>query len=176
LSRLSRARPRIAAYPFTTLQPELGIVELSGERRMVLADIPGLIAGAHQGAGLGDAFLRHIERTRVIVHLVDTCPVDGASPAAAYDTVRRELAAYSAALAEKPELVVAAKIDLAESDAPACDLAEAIGVTVLPVSAVSGQGLEPLTERLWTMLSGFHRETPPKRYNLPTPPHSRSDA
>ncbi|MBN1490704.1 MAG: GTPase ObgE, partial [Phycisphaerae bacterium] len=100
LSRLSRARPKIADYPFTTLEPQLGIVELSGYRRFVMADIPGLIEGAHEGVGLGDAFLRHIERTRVLVHLVDACPMDGSpTPVEAYRTIREELSKYSATLA-----------------------------------------------------------------------------
>jgi GTP-binding protein len=111
---VSRARPKIADYPFTTLEPQLGIVELSNYRRFVLADIPGLIEGAHEGVGLGDDFLRHIERTRVIVHLIDVHPLPGQpSPAAAYTIIRNELQKYSQALADKPELVVANKIDLA---------------------------------------------------------------
>src|SRR5690606_13386779 len=110
LSRVSRAKPKIADYPFTTLVPNLGIVDLPGYRRFVVADVPGLVAGAHEGVGLGDQFLRHIERTRVILHLVDLFPMEGSpSPVEAYHTIRRELERYSPALAEKPELVVANK-------------------------------------------------------------------
>mgnify|MGYP005836370483 CR=1 FL=1 len=154
LSRLSRARPKIADYPFTTLEPQLGIVELSGFRRFVMADIPGLIEGAHEGVGLGDAFLRHIERTRVLLHLVDICPLEGAPPPAeAYHVIRGELAKYSQGLAAKPELVVANKMDLTGAAEHLDALREAIGAPVLSISAVTGRGLEPMSERLWQMLS-----------------------
>ncbi|MCP4245488.1 MAG: GTPase ObgE, partial [bacterium] len=117
LSRLSKARPKIADYAFTTLQPQLGIVALSGHRRFVMADLPGLIEGAHEGTGLGDAFLRHIERTRVILHLVDVQPPPGEpAPADAYRMIRRELQAYSQLLADKPEIVAANKIDLLDDE------------------------------------------------------------
>lgn len=172
LSRVSKARPKIAAYPFTTLQPQLGIVELSGERRIVVADIPGLIEGAHEGAGLGDAFLRHIERTRVIVHLVDLCPLDGRPPAQAYHTIRRELQEYSAALAGKPEIVVGNKLDLAASDERLEGLGAALGTEVLGISAATGQGVGELIERIWSLLGGV-REPQAPGYDLPTPPHLR---
>src|SRR5208282_683508 len=105
LSRLSRATPEIGAYPFTTKHPNLGLVTLGGERVFVLADLPGLIEGAHSGIGLGHEFLRHVERTRVLVHLVEPLPPDGADPLENYRIIRRELALYSAALADKPEVV-----------------------------------------------------------------------
>ena len=153
LSRLSAARPKIADYPFTTLQPQLGIVQLSDHRRFVLADIPGLIEGAHEGAGLGDAFLRHIERTRVILHVVDVgSEWTAMPPIEAYQTIRAELAKYSPLLAEKEELVVANKIDLTGGREAAESLAAAIGKEVLPVSAVSGIGLPIMVERLWGMI------------------------
>ena len=118
LSRLSSAHPKIADYPFTTLQPQLGIVEGPDDVRFVMADIPGLLEGAHRGVGLGDEFLRHIERTRVILHVVDAAPAEGAPrPDAAYAVVRRELAAYSAELAARPEMVVANKLDLTDAQA-----------------------------------------------------------
>lgn len=173
LSRISKARPKIAAYPFTTIKPQLGIVELSGERRMVVADIPGLIKGAHEGAGLGDAFLRHIERTRVIVHLVDVCPADGRSPVEAYRTIRSELTDYSAKLAQTPEIVVASKLDLVDSADCVSDLSRTIGVEVLGISAVTGHGLAELTERLWASLRKVH-EPPKRRFDLPVPPHMES--
>src|SRR5204863_1155861 len=113
LSVISAARPKIAAYPFTTLDPQLGIAPLSGDRRIVVADIPGLIEGAHKGAGLGHDFLRHIERTKVIVHLLDLFPPDGSDPAENYRTIRKELESFSPALAAKEELIAANKIDLA---------------------------------------------------------------
>src|SRR3954469_19717551 len=116
LSVISAARPKIADYPFTTLEPQLGIVDLSGERRMVVADIPGLIEGAQGGAGLGHSFLRHIERTKVIVHLLDLYPPDGSSPADNYKTIRKELEAFSKELAKKREIIAANKIDLSTDD------------------------------------------------------------
>ncbi|MCH7884864.1 MAG: GTPase ObgE [Planctomycetes bacterium] len=151
LSRLSRARPKIADYPFTTLQPQLGIAELSDHRRLVLADIPGLIEGAHKGTGLGDEFLRHIERTRLILHVVDVgTGVEQTPPAKAYQTIRSELAQYSPELAAKEELVVGNKIDLTGGPESALALAEAIGKAVLPVSAVAGLGLPTMLETLWS--------------------------
>src|SRR5947199_859627 len=112
LSRLSRAQPEIADYPFTTKHPNLGLVGLGGERAFVLADLPGLIEGAHSGVGLGHEFLRHVERTRVLVHLVEPFPADGSDPVANYRTIRRELELYSGVLAAKPELVVLSKSEL----------------------------------------------------------------
>jgi GTPase len=155
LSRISRARPKIADYPFTTLTPNLGIVALSGFRRFVVADIPGLIEGAHEGAGLGDTFLRHIERTRILLHLVDLFPFEGQlEPASAYRTIRGELEKYSAVLASKPELIVANKLDLADRDPPElAALAESLNVEVMGISAVSGVGLEAVVNRLWQMLA-----------------------
>jgi len=151
LSRLSKAHPKIAEYPFTTLEPQLGIVELPGHRRFVLADIPGLIEGAHEGAGLGDAFLKHIERTRMLLHLVDVgSDLTPAPPVDAYRMVRSELAKHSPALTAKPEVVAATKVDLTGGEAAARELAAAIGRQVLPISAVSGKGMERLVEVLWT--------------------------
>lgn len=153
LSRLSRARPKIADYPFTTLRPQLGIVELSGHRRMVLADIPGLIEGAHEGAGLGDAFLRHIERTRVIMHVVDVgSEMAPMKPVAAYRAIRNELSKYSQALAEKEEIIVANKVDLTGGLEATKELSDAVEAEVLAVSAVAGTGLRELTERLWRVV------------------------
>jgi GTP-binding protein len=173
LSRLSKARPKIADYPFTTLQPQLGIVELSGYRRFVLADLPGLIEGAHQGGGLGDAFLRHIERTRVILHLVDVQPPQGQpSPDQAYRAIRKELQAYSELLASKPEVVAANKIDLIADDEPVRRLAEQIGQGVLAISAVTGQGLPILTERLAEEVAKCREDTP-GLVQLPPGPHRR---
>ena len=111
ISRLSAARPKIANYPFTTLQPEPGVVELEDYRSFVVADIPGLIAGAHLGQGLGIQFLRHIERTKVLLHLVDLAGDHGRDPVVDYETVNRELAAFNPAMLQKPTLVVASKID-----------------------------------------------------------------
>jgi len=151
LSRLSKARPKIAAYPFTTLHPHLGIVEMPRYRRFVMADIPGLIEGAHEGAGLGDAFLRHIERTRILVHMVDICPTDG-EPADHYRAIRRELRQYSASLAEKREIVVANKMDLTDAEENLRELRGRLGCEVVAISAVTGRGIEELTERVWQTL------------------------
>jgi len=151
LSRVSAARPKVAAYPFTTLTPCLGIVELSGFRRFVMADIPGLIEGAHAGAGLGDEFLRHIERTRLLVHMVDICPLTG-EPSQDYFAVRGELKKYSAALAEKREIIVANKMDLTGSLPNLHKLRETTGAEVVAISAVTGEGLSELMERIWAAL------------------------
>jgi GTP-binding protein len=155
LSRVSRARPKIADYPFTTLVPNLGIVSLSGYRSFVMADMPGLIEGAHEGVGLGDRFLRHTERTRVLLHLIDLFPVAGQpTPAEAYRIIRRELEKYSASLAGKPELVVANKLDLTPEDNPAefSRLREELGEDVMGISAVSGKGVDAVVEGIWRML------------------------
>jgi len=161
LSRLSKARPKVADYPFTTLQPQLGIVELSNHRRMVLADIPGLIEGAHKGAGLGVEFLRHVERTRVILHLIDVASdLSPVAPAEAYRIIRNELAQYSPVLAEKEELIVANKIDLTGGRENADSLARAIDRPVLPISAVAGVGLSEMEEKLWRIILKTKLETP----------------
>src|SRR6266850_5498377 len=114
ISTVSAARPKIADYPFTTLEPHLGVVDLGDFRTFVIADIPGLIEGAHRGAGLGDRFLRHIERTQVLLHLVDVSSASGRDPVQDYETVNRELRAYNPALAERLQIVVATKIDAIE--------------------------------------------------------------
>jgi GTP-binding protein len=150
LSRLSAARPKIADYPFTTLMPQLGIAELDAERRLVIADIPGLIEGASEGAGLGLDFLRHIERTRVLVHMIDILPVDGSDPVEAYKQIRSELEAYSPKLAGKAEILVANKMDLSGASEALADLRTALpGKQIFALSAVAGTGLRPLLEALW---------------------------
>lgn len=161
LAALTRAHPKIADYPFTTLSPQLGLAELDAERRLVLADIPGLIEGAAKGAGLGHDFLRHVERTRILVHLLDAQPVDGSDPAVNYEIVRRELAEYSGELAEKRELVVLNKTDLmadpAEIEARANDLAARLQLTpgrdLIAISGATGRGTRELLERLWKSLN-----------------------
>jgi GTPase len=153
LSVVSAARPKIADYPFTTLDPQLGIAELSGDRRIVLADIPGLIEGAQHGAGLGHAFLRHIERTKVIVHLLDMFPMDGSDPAANYRKIRGELEAFSPELAQKREIVAANKMDLAVNDDALAKLQDELtDVEIFPISGATRQGVENLLEELWRML------------------------
>ena len=154
LSRLSNATPRIADYPFTTLEPYLGVVHRSDSRRFVLADLPGLIEGAHAGKGLGDRFLRHVERTRVIVHLVDLFPVEGADPADAWRTVRAELEAYGQGLAQRPEVVIGTKADLGDAAAAARRLSAAIGRPVLAASGVSGAGLKEVVRAIAAAIPG----------------------
>ncbi len=149
ISRCSAARPKIADYPFTTLEPVLGIVELSDIRRLVLADIPGLIEGSHEGAGLGIEFLKHIERTRIIVHILDIMPTDGSAPAENYKAIRKELKLYSKTLAEKQELIVANKIDLDPDGRIVKELKKKIRKKIYLVSAVTGAGVKELTETLW---------------------------
>ena len=176
LARLTHAKPKIAAYPFTTLQPQLGIVELPGQRRFTMADLPGLIEGAHRGAGLGDEFLRHIERTRVLLHLVDvgSCASDAEAPDA-YRVIRRELSAYSPQLAEKPELVVASKIDLTNAADRVQSLAHAIQCPVLGISAVTGVGLRDVVESLWRLVNENRREAQPDEpEEMSLPPHIRA--
>lgn len=176
LSRVSKAEPKIADYPFTTLRPQLGIVELSGGRRFVMADIPGLIEGAHRGAGLGDEFLRHIERTRTILHVVDVgSEFCEQSPVEAYRTIRRELGEYSPALEAKEELVVGNKTDLPSATEALEELSAEVGGQVLAISAATGEGLSALMEKLWSAVEREKRpETAPVAPSLPVPPHRRT--
>lgn len=176
LARLTHAKPKVADYPFTTLTPQLGIIELSGQRRLVLADLPGLIEGAHHGAGLGDEFLRHIERTRVIMHVVDVgSDLAGISPAEAYRIIRHELASYSEVLAQKPVLVVGNKIDLTDGRQQADALAAEIGEPVYAVSAVTGTGLPDVVEAAWRLVNSARPpEESDAKEELPVPPHIRA--
>jgi len=144
LSRLSRARPKIAAYPFTTKHPNLGLVQIDADRGFVMADIPGLIEGAHAGAGLGHEFLRHIERTGILVHLVEPEPMDATDPIANYHIIRGELEQYSVDLAARQEITVVTKADLPRAEEVRRQLAELLGRDVLLISAVTGLGLNQL--------------------------------
>ncbi|MGE3191662.1 MAG: GTPase ObgE, partial [Vicinamibacterales bacterium] len=156
ISRISAARPKIADYPFTTLTPHLGVVTMSDERSFVVADVPGLIEGAHSGHGLGHQFLRHIERTKVLVHLVDVSGASGRDPVADFDTIRQELALYNAELLEKPEVVVASKIDAVDDAGRVAALEARAGALDLPflaVSAVTGEGVQALLERIWPYIA-----------------------
>jgi GTP-binding protein len=152
LSVVSAARPKIADYPFTTLHPQLGVVRLSMTQEFVLADIPGLIAGAHEGAGLGDRFLGHVERCAVLLHLIDGA---AGEVVRAWRTVREELAAYDRVLAAKPEIIVLNKADAMstrEISTRRAALAKASGRPVLVISAVSGTGVPELTRTLWDQI------------------------
>ena len=181
LARLSRARPEIAAYPFTTKHPNLGRVEINMDRSFVMADIPGLIEGAHQGVGLGHEFLRHVQRTRVLVHLVEPDPVDGSCPLANYQAIRDELRRYRGdgaerfevlpdahevprgptdlPLAERPEIVVVSKSELPGADDVRQQLDELVPGCVLGISAVTGYGLDQLQQQILRQLD-----------QVPTPP------
>jgi GTP-binding protein len=152
ISRISAAKPKIANYPFTTLTPHLGVVSLSDDRSFVVADVPGLIEGAHEGHGLGHQFLRHIERTKVLAHLVDVSSESGRDPVADFDTIRRELELYDATLLDKPQVVVATKLDAVDEPNRVKALkkrAKDLSLPFFKVSAVSGEGLPPLLEALW---------------------------
>jgi GTP-binding protein len=152
LSRLSRATPEIAAYPFTTKHPNLGIVT-TGEAGFVLADLPGLIEGAARGIGLGHEFLRHVERTRVLIHLVEPFPSDSSDPVGNYRAIRKELKDYDIPLAEKPEIVCISKAELTGAEEIQKRLADELGQDVLLISAVTGQGLAVLVGRVARMLA-----------------------
>jgi GTP-binding protein len=161
LSRLSQATPEIADYPFTTKHPNLGVVMIGDERAFILADIPGLIEGAHSGVGLGHEFLRHVERTRVLVHLVEPLPLDSSDPLQNYRIVRRELELHSRDLAGKPEIVAVSKAELTGSEAVRDRMAQELGRDVLLISAVTGQGLSRLVGAVVEQLSHLSAEATP---------------
>ncbi len=150
---LSAARPKIADYPFTTLSPNLGVVQLSDNRTFVVADIPGIIEGAHEGRGLGLQFLRHIERTRLLAFLI---PIDSMDWQTEYDQLRAEIEAYSPELAQKPHCVIFTKMDLLGNEpAPPIDAAGAFGV--FAISAAGRYGLEPLVAAWWSQVLELKR-------------------
>ncbi|MCE9577096.1 MAG: GTPase ObgE [Deltaproteobacteria bacterium] len=154
ISRVSRARPKVADYPFTTLVPNLGVVQLSGERDFVIADIPGLIEGAADGAGLGHQFLRHVERCRVLLHIVEDSFTTGdeREPLKDFDTINRELERYAPGLASKPQLVALNKLDAGTHSASVEELVAAFaarGITLHPISAATGEGIPALLEKMW---------------------------
>jgi GTP-binding protein len=173
ISRISAAKPKIAAYPFTTLTPNLGVVGLSGDRSFVAADVPGLIEGAHEGLGLGHRFLSHLERTRVLVHVVDVSSMSGRDPVEDFETITRELALFPGRdatgerLQDKPVVVAANKIDALDEP----DRLERLrahlqhaGIPLYPVSAATGEGLPQLLEAVWAKLveaPAAGRQTPP---------------
>jgi GTP-binding protein len=152
LARISRAHPEIADYPFTTKYPNLGTV-VTPDYNFVVADIPGLIEGAHAGAGLGHEFLRHVERTSLLVHLVEAVPIDGSVPMQNYRTIRNELAQYSPALAQRPELVVLTKLDITGAALTHEQMSEELNCEIVPISAVTGQGIPQLLQRIVALLA-----------------------
>jgi len=162
ISRISAARPKIADYPFTTLSPNLGVVTLSDNRSFVVADVPGLIEGAHEGHGLGDKFLRHIERTKVLVHLVDVSGASGRDPVHDFDTILGELRLFDPKVAAKPMIVAATKMDAVIDRSQADALERRVRQLELPffrISAVAGTGLDDLLEAVWRQIAAV-REMP----------------
>jgi GTP-binding protein len=162
ISRISAARPKIADYPFTTLTPNLGVVQLSGDRSFVVADVPGLIEGAHRGLGLGHQFLRHLERTKVLVHVVDMSGAGGREPVDDLETVRRELTLFQPGFAARPQLVAANKMDAfdavndGERLARLEEHAAQLGLPVFRISGVSGAGVPELLEAIWPHVTAGH--------------------
>lgn len=148
LSRLSRARPEIAPYPFTTKHPNLGRVQIDFDRSFIMADIPGLIEGAHAGAGLGHEFLRHVQRAGILVHLVEPEPMDGTDPVANYRAIRREMESFDRRLGERPEILAVTKADLPAAATVRNTLATQLGCEVLLLSAVTGEGLNQLVAQV----------------------------
>ncbi|HLE44832.1 MAG TPA: GTPase, partial [Methylomirabilota bacterium] len=157
VARLSAARPKIASYPFTTLVPTLGLVRVDEERSFVIADIPGLIPGASEGKGLGLRFLRHVERTRVLVHLLDLDPATGRDPVEDWRLIQHELAEYSPELARRPQILAANKVDV-EGSQPRLErvraLAEREGLPLVSISARMGAGLDELRGTIAGLLAG----------------------
>jgi len=153
LSSVSAARPKVADYPFTTLSPNLGVVDMAGIEPFVIADIPGLIGGAHEGVGLGHEFLRHVERTRLLIHLVDAASVDGRNPLADYRQINEELRLYDQKLANLVQVVAANKIDLPQAAEGLALLRQELGAEhVMPISAVTGEGVRELLRRVAKLL------------------------
>lgn len=161
LRKVSAAKPEVAAYHFTTLNPILGVVNLPDHRSFVMADIPGLIDGASEGVGLGHDFLRHIERTKILIHVIDVSGIEGRDPIEDYEKINAELAKYSEKLSRKQQIVAANKIDLlGDSDnlERLMDYMAAHGVEVYPICAMTGEGMDKLLERVWTMLEEYVEE------------------
>jgi GTP-binding protein len=171
ISRISAAKPKIAAYPFNTLTPNLGVVSLTDNRSFVVADVPGLIEGAHEGHGLGMKFLAHLERTKVLVHIIDVSSFSGRDPVSDFDVIRRELKMFQGsgddmaeALATKPQIAVANKIDALDEPARLKALAKHLKkhkIALYPISAVTGEGLPALLEAMWASVAA-HTELQPQ--------------
>ena len=154
LARVSAAKPKIAGYPFTTLAPVLGVVRVDDEKNFVLADIPGLIEGAHSGTGLGDEFLRHISRTRVLIHVIDTASVDGRDPVEDYKNINEELSLYDGRLGELPQVIAANKMDLPPAELGLQKLEQRLSKDrkIIPISAATGKGLRQLLYSAFELL------------------------
>lgn len=178
LSVISAARPKIGAYPFTTLEPKLGVVDIEGET-FVVADIPGLIEGAHRGIGLGHEFLRHVERTRLLVHLVDASGQEGREPLHDYQVISEELAAYAPELTRRPKIIVLTKVDLPEAQANRARLEAALaaeGVPIMAISAVTGDGVRALLFAVLEQLQANPRPVPERHdQHLVTEPSEQEE-
>jgi GTP-binding protein len=156
IARISAARPKIADYPFTTLTPNLGVVTLSDDRSFVVADVPGLIRGAHAGQGLGDRFLRHIERTKVLIHLVDVSSASGRDPVEDFDTIVDELRLFDPKVAAKPQIVAANKLDALDDRSRLTRLekhVKKLGLPIHRISGVTGEGVDALLEAAWRQIA-----------------------
>jgi GTP-binding protein len=156
IARISAARPKIADYPFTTLTPNLGVVTLSDDRSFVVADVPGLIRGAHAGQGLGDRFLRHVERTKVLVHLVDVSSASGRDPVEDFDTIVEELRLFDPKVAAKPQIVAANKLDALDDRSRLTRLekhVKKLGLPIHRISGVTGEGVDALLEAAWRQIA-----------------------
>ena len=158
LARISTARPKIAAYPFTTTSPVLGVVSAGEEGSFVACDIPGLIEGAHEGRGMGMQFLRHIERTRLLVHVVDVAAIDGRDPVRDVAAINAELAAYSPVLAARPQLIAANKMDLPDAQERLARFRAAMRVPVMEISCATGKGIPELIRTVWRRLVRLRME------------------
>ena len=187
ISRISAARPKIADYPFTTLAPNLGVVSLSDNRSFVVADVPGLIKGAHEGHGLGDRFLRHVERTKVLVHLVDVSGASGRDPVEDFDTIQNELRQFNPDVAAKPQIVAANKVDALDDPDRLKRLKRHVHARKLPLIAISGvrgDGLDELLEAAWREIAKARAQVgvqiaddaAPETIDLLTPSRARRDA
>lgn len=152
ISRISNARPKIANYPFTTKTPVLGLVRLDPERSFVVCDIPGLIEGAHSGKGLGDEFLRHVERTRVLIHMVDMAAVEGRDCAKDLKSINKEIGLYNPALLKWPQILAANKMDLPEAIENLRQFKKKIRKTIYPISCVTGEGIKNMLEAVYSRL------------------------
>jgi GTP-binding protein len=171
IARISAARPKIADYPFTTLTPNLGVVTLSDDRSFVVADVPGLIRGAHAGQGLGDRFLRHIERTKVLIHLVDVSSASGRDPVEDFDTIVDELRLFDPKVAAKPQIVAANKLDALDDRSRLTRLekhVKKLGLPIHRISGVTGEGVDALLEAAWREIAGVRDNS------LPRPSQRRS--
>ena len=170
LSRTSAARPKIANYPFTTLSPNLGVVRVGTEQNFVLADIPGLIEGAHAGLGLGHDFLRHVERTKMLIHVIDIAAVDGRDPIADYEKINRELELYNSRLGRIPQLVALNKADLPSAEAQLVKIDDYLKRQkrrIFTISAVTGQGVEGLIQTTYQLLQRINQKI--REQQKPTP-------